>query len=273
MLLGILAHAVGWPFARGGAQAITDAMGEYLRALGGDIVAGWQVQTLDELPPSRAILLDVTPRQVLRLAGARLPAAYRRRLERFRYGPSVFKVDYALSDPVPWRAQVCRRAGAIHLGGTLAEIAAAEEATSGGRTPRRPYVLVAQHSLFDRTRAPAGKDTLWAYCHTPHASTTDMTAAIEAQIERFAPDFRDTVLAAGGDEQRRLRTLQPQLCGRRHKQRRAGPAPTVDAACVAVSPIQHAGSRALSVFLIDAARGRCPWHVRLQRGSRRAKRL
>lgn len=195
MLLGILAHAVGWPFARGGAQAITDAMGEYLRALGGDIVAGWQVQTLDELPPSRTILLDVTPRQVLRLAGARLPVGYRRRLEGFRYGPGVFKVDYALSEPVPWRAQVCRRAGAIHLGGTLAEIAAAEEATSSGRTPRRPYVLVAQPSLFDRTRAPAGKHTLWAYCHTPHASITDMTNAIEAQIERFAPGFRDTVLA------------------------------------------------------------------------------
>ena len=195
MLLGILAHAVGWPFARGGAQAITDAMGDYLRALGGDIVAGWQVQTLDELPPSRTVLLDVTPRHVLRLAKARLPAAYRRRLERFRYGPGVFKVDYALSEPVPWRAQLCRRAGTIHLGGTLAEIAAAAEATNSGRIPGRPYVLVAQHSLFDRTRAPAGKHTLWAYCHTPHASTTDMTNAIETQIERFAPGFGDTILA------------------------------------------------------------------------------
>lgn len=195
MLLGILAHAVGWPFPRGGAQAITDAMGAYLRALGGDIVAGWQVQSLDELPASRAVLLDVTPRQVLQLAGSRLPGAYRRRLEGFRYGPGVFKVDYALSEPVPWRALTCRRAGTVHLGGTLAEIAASEEATSGGRIAERPYVLAAQHSLFDRTRAPAGKHTLWAYCHTPHASTTDMTAAIEAQIERFAPGFRDTVLA------------------------------------------------------------------------------
>ena len=195
MLLGILAHAVGWPFARGGAQAITDAMGSYLRALGGDIVAGWQVRSLDELPPSRTVLLDVTPRQVLRLAGARLPAAYRRRLEGFRYGPGVFKVDYALSEPVPWRAQICRGAGTVHLGGTLAEIAASEEATSSGRIAGRPYVLAAQHSLFDKTRAPAGKHTLWAYCHTPHASTADMTEAIEAQIERFAPGFRDTVLA------------------------------------------------------------------------------
>ncbi len=194
MLLGILAHAVGWPFARGGAQAITDAMGAYLRALGGDIVAGWQVQSLDELPASRAVLLDVTPRQVLRLAGGRLPAAYRRRLEGFRYGPGVFKVDYALSEPVPWRAEIGRRAGTVHLGGTLAEIAASEEATARGRIPERPYVLAAQHSLFDRTRAPAGKHTLWAYCHTPHASRVDMTAAIEGQIERFAPGFRDTIL-------------------------------------------------------------------------------
>ena len=194
MLLGILAHAVGWPFPRGGAQAITDAMGAYLRALGGDIVAGWQVQSLDELPASRAVLLDVTPRQVLQLAGSRLPGAYRRRLEGFRYGPGVFKVDYALSEPVPWRAQICRRAGTVHLGGTLAEIAASEGATSGGRIAERPYVLAAQHSLFDRTRAPAGKHTLWAYCHTPHASKADMTAAIEAQLERFAPGFRDTVL-------------------------------------------------------------------------------
>ena len=194
MLLGILAHAVGWPFARGGAQAITDAMGGYLRALGGDIVAGWQVQSLDELPASRAVLLDVTPRQVLRLAGGRLPAAYRRRLKRFRYGPGVFKVDYALSEPVPWRAEICRRAGTVHLGGKLAEIAASEEATARGRIPERPYVLAAQHSLFDRTRAPAGKHTLWAYCHTPHASTVDMTEAIEGQIERFAPGFRDTIL-------------------------------------------------------------------------------
>ena len=195
LVLGTLAHAVGWPFPRGGAQAITDAMGAYLRSLGGDIVAGWRVQSLDELPPSRAVLLDVTPRQVLRLAGSRLPDAYRRRLERYRYGPGVYKLDYALNEPVPWRAEICRRAGTIHLGGTLAEIAASEEATSRGRIPQRPYVLVAQHSRFDTTRAPTGKHTLWAYCHTPHGSSVDMTAAIEAQIERFAPGFRDTILA------------------------------------------------------------------------------
>ena len=195
LVLGTLAHAVGWPFPRGGAQAITDAMAACLRVLGGDIVAGWPVHSVDELPPSRAVLLDVTPRQLLRLAGSRLPAAYRRRLERYRYGPGVHKVDYALSEPVPWRAETCRRAGTVHLGGTLAEIAASEEATSNGRIPERPYVLVAQHSQFDTTRAPAGKQTLWAYCHTPHGSSVDMTAAIEAQIERFAPGFQDTILA------------------------------------------------------------------------------
>ncbi len=195
LVLGILAHAVGWPFPQGGSQAIADAMAAYLRALGGDIVAGWQVQSLDELPPSRTILLDVTPRQILRLAGSRLPAGYRRRLERYRYGPGVHKVDYALSDPVPWRAAICRRAGTVHVGGALAEIAASEKATSSGQIPERPYVLVAQQSLFDRTRAPAGKHTLWAYCHTPHGSTIDMTEAMEAQIERFAPGFQDTILA------------------------------------------------------------------------------
>jgi phytoene dehydrogenase-like protein len=140
------------------------------------------------------VLLDVTPRQVLRLAGTRLPADYRRKLQRFRYGPGVFKVDYALRDPVPWRAQICHRAGTLHLGGSWEEIAASEKATNTGRIPERPYVLAAQHSLFDATRAPADRHTLWAYCHTPHASTVDMTAAIEAQIERFAPGFQDTIL-------------------------------------------------------------------------------
>lgn len=194
LVLGILAYAVGWPFPRGGSQAIADAMAAYLQTLGGDIVAGWQIQSLDELPASRAILLDVTPRQFLHLAEDKLPASYRRQLEGYRYGPGVYKVDYALTDPVPWRAAECRRAGTVHVGGTLPEIAASEKATSNGRMPERPYVLVAQQSLFDRTRAPAGKHTLWAYCHTPHGSTINMTDAIETQIERFAPGFRDTVL-------------------------------------------------------------------------------
>jgi len=195
LMLGTLGHAVGWPLPRGGSQQIAEAMAGYLRSLGGEIVVDHPVQTLDELPPAQAILLDVTPRQVLELASDRLPAGYRRQLERYRYGAGVFKVDYALAGPVPWRAPECRQAGTVHLGGTLAEIAASERAIGQGQHPERPYVLVAQQSLFDDTRAPAGKQTLWAYCHVPNGSTIDMTERIEAQIERFAPGFRDLILA------------------------------------------------------------------------------
>lgn len=195
LMLGTLGHAVGWPLPRGGSQQIAEAMAGYLRSLGGEIVVDHPVQTLDELPPAQAILLDVTPRQVLELASDRLPAGYRRQLERYRYGAGVFKVDYALAGPVPWRAPECRQAGTVHLGGTLAEIAASERAVGQGQHPERPYVLAAQQSLFDDTRAPAGKQTLWAYCHVPNGSTIDMTERIEAQIERFAPGFRDLILA------------------------------------------------------------------------------
>ncbi|MBX2998985.1 MAG: NAD(P)/FAD-dependent oxidoreductase [Caldilineaceae bacterium] len=195
LVLGILGHGVGWPFPRGGAGAIPEAMARYLQSLGGQIETGWPVETLDELPSARRVLLDVTPRQFLKMTEDRLPPAYRRRLEGYRYGPGVFKIDYALSEPVPWIAHECRRAGTVHLGGTLAEIAASERAMATGKNPQRPYVLVAQQSLFDLTRAPAGKQTLWAYCHVPHGSTFDMTDRIEAQIERFAPGFREAVLA------------------------------------------------------------------------------
>jgi phytoene dehydrogenase-like protein len=195
LVLGILAHGVGWPFPRGGAGAIPTAMARYLQSLGGKIETGWQVESLDELPTARTVLLDVTPRQFLKMAGDRLPSGYRHKLEGYRYGPGVFKIDYALSEPVPWTAPECRRAGTVHLGGTLAEIAASERAAGRGRDPQQPYVLVAQQSLFDPTRAPAGKQTLWAYCHVAHGSTFDMTERIEAQIERFAPGFQDTILA------------------------------------------------------------------------------
>ena len=195
LILGTLGHRVGWPLPRGGSQAIADALADYLRALGGEIVVDRPVQTLDELPPARAILLDVTPRQVLQLTGQRLPARYRHQLEKYRYGAGVFKVDYALAGPVPWRAPACQRAGTVHLGGTLAEIAASERTVGQGHHAERPYVLVAQQSLFDASRAPAGQQTLWAYCHVPNGSTVDMTARIEAQLERFAPGFRDLILA------------------------------------------------------------------------------
>jgi len=166
-----------------------------LRSLGGTIVVDHPVHTLDELPPARTILLDVTPRQVVQLAGKRLPTRYRQQLEKYRYGSGVFKVDYALAGPVPWRAAECQQAGTVHLGGTLAEIAASERTIGQGQHADRPYVLVAQQSLFDDSRAPAGQQTLWAYCHVPNGSTVDMTERIEAQIERFAPGFRDLILA------------------------------------------------------------------------------
>ena len=195
LVLGILGHTVGWPIPRGGAQCISDAMAVYLRSLGGEIVTGVEVKSLEMLPSARAILCDVTPRQLLRIAGPRLPSSYQRQLARYRYGPGVFKLDLALDGPIPWRASACSRAGTVHVGGTMAEIAQAEAAVWRGEHPKRPLALLAQQSLFDPTRAPAGKQTVWAYCHVPRGSTFDMSGRIEAQIERFAPGFRDRILA------------------------------------------------------------------------------
>jgi phytoene dehydrogenase-like protein len=195
LVLAMAGHAVGWPIPRGGSQAIADALASYFRALGGEIVTGWRVESLDELPRASAVLCDTSPRALLHLAGAKLPARYRRTLTRFRYGPAAFKVDWALNGPIPWRARSCRQAGTVHVGGTINEIAAAERAAWRGGIPERPFVLVAQPSLFDPTRAPEGRHTAWAYAHVPHGSRFDMTARIEGQIERFAPGFRDVVLA------------------------------------------------------------------------------
>jgi len=194
LVLGTLAHLVGWPLPEGGSQRLADALVSYLRALGGEVVTNAPIRHLNELPRAKVVLCDVAPRQLLDLAGEKLPADYRHALRRFRYGPGVFKVDYALDGPVPWRAEACRRAGTVHLGGTLEEIAHAEREVYRGRHPRRPYVLVAQQSLFDPTRAPEGKHTLWTYCHVPNGSTLDVTGAIEGQLERFAPGFRARVL-------------------------------------------------------------------------------
>jgi phytoene dehydrogenase-like protein len=195
MAMGIFAHGFGWPMARGGSGRITDALVAELTGLGGTILTGHRVESLDALPQARAFLLDVTPRQLLAITGGRLPAAYRRRLGRFRLGPGVFKVDWALSDPIPWTAHGVGRAATVHLGGTMAEIARAESEVAGGRHPERPFVLLVQQTPFDPARAPAGKHTAWAYCHVPNGSAVDMTAAIEAQVERFAPGFRDLILA------------------------------------------------------------------------------
>jgi phytoene dehydrogenase-like protein len=195
LVLGTLGHAVGWPLPRGGSQQIANALAAHLRSLGGEIATHSPVRNIDELPLARAVLLDVTPRQLLKLAGHKLPEHYKRRLEVYRYGPGVFKMDYALSAPIPWISQDCSRAGTVHVGGTLEEIAAGEREVCEGRHPERPFILLAQPTLFDPTRAPQGKHIAWAYCHVPNGSSFDMTERIERQIERFAPGFRDCVLA------------------------------------------------------------------------------
>lgn len=195
LFLDALAHVVGWPFTQGGSQRVAAALVALLEAHGGKVETGQRVDSLADLPPADAVLLDVTPRQVVAMAGDRLPPRYRRRLERYRYGPGVCKVDWALDAPVPWTAEAARQAGTVHVGGSLAEVAAAEEDVQRGRIPERPFVLVAQPTVADPTRAPAGKHVLWAYCHVPSGCAVDVTDRIEAQIERFAPGFRDRILA------------------------------------------------------------------------------
>ena len=195
MLLGAMAHAVGWPIPRGGSQAIANAMAAQLLARGGQILTGERVRSLAQLPASRAVLLDVSPRGLLEIGGDRLPASYRRQLQRFRYGAGVCKVDFALSGPVPWTAPGCELAGTLHLGGTRAEMAASEAEVAAGRHAERPYVLAAQPGVVDPGRAPVGKHTLWTYAHVPAGSTRDLGEVVTAQVERFAPGFRDLVLA------------------------------------------------------------------------------
>jgi phytoene dehydrogenase-like protein len=194
-LLAAAGHAVGWPIPRGGSQSIANALGSYFESLGGRIVTNSPVRSLDELGDASLVLCDVTPRQFVSIAQNRLPDRFSRKLEAYRYGPGVFKVDWALNAPIPWKAPECTRAGTIHVGGTLDEIAASERTLAGTTPSERPFVLVVQPSLFDSSRAPAGRHTAWAYCHVPHGSTTDMTGRIEAQMERFAPGFRACILA------------------------------------------------------------------------------
>jgi phytoene dehydrogenase-like protein len=195
LVLSILGHAAGWPFPKGGSQKIAGALVSYLRSLGGEVYSGVRVGSVEEVPRTRTVLCDVTPWQLLEISGRHFTERYRRALKRYRYGPGVFKVDFALDGSIPWRAEGCERAATVHLGGTLDEISAGEAAVSRGEHPEKPFVLLAQHSLFDETRAPEGKHTVWTYCHVPNGSTFDMTGRIEAQIERFAPGFRDRILA------------------------------------------------------------------------------
>jgi phytoene dehydrogenase-like protein len=192
--MAALVHLVGWPVVRGGTENLARALARMLRATGGEIHLSTRIERLSDLPPAKSVLLDLTPRQILTIAGDLLPSRYARRLAKYRYGPGVFKIDWALDGGVPWRDEQVQSAGTVHLGGTLAEIAAAEHDVAHGRHPERPYVLCVQPSVADPTRAPEGKQALWAYCHVPNGSTRDMTAAIEGQLERFAPGFRDRVL-------------------------------------------------------------------------------
>jgi phytoene dehydrogenase-like protein len=213
LMLAVVGHAFGWPLVRGGSQRLADGLVSYLRSLGGEVETGRPVESLEDLPPARAIVLDLTPRGVLRAAGPRLPPKYRRRLEGYRYGPGVCKLDWALEAPVPWQSAECARAATVHLGPTLAEIEASEAAVANGAHPKRPFVLVAQQSLFDESRAPAGKHTLWAYCHVPNGSTTDMADEVEQQIERFAPGFRDLVLARSAMTAAEIESYNPNYVG------------------------------------------------------------
>ena len=194
LMLMVAAHADGWPFARGGSQALVDAMAALFASLGGEIITGHAVRSLAELPPDATVLFDLTPRQIVAIAGDALPDRYRRQLGRFRYGAAAFKLDWALDGPIPWAAPTVHRAGTVHLGGSLAGIVTSEAAVASGGVTDRPFVLLTQPSLFDPTRAPADRHTAWAYCHLPAGSVVDMTDRIEAQVERFAPGFRKRII-------------------------------------------------------------------------------
>jgi phytoene dehydrogenase-like protein len=213
LLLLLAGHVVGWPLVRRGSSEIARALTAMLRDLGGEVETGHEVKSMDDLPPARVTLFDVTPRQLVRIAGDRLPSRYRRRLSAWRYGPGVFKVDYALDGPIPWASPECARAATVHLGGTFEEIAWSEKEVYARRAPERPFVLLAQPSLFDDTRAPHGKHTVWAYCHAPNGMKADLEGTIDAQIERLAPGFRDLVLARHSVDAQGLEAHNPNYVG------------------------------------------------------------
>jgi phytoene dehydrogenase-like protein len=213
LVMAMSGHAVGWPLPRGGSQQITNALASYLRSLGGVIETDAPVDSIESLPPTKAVLFDISPRQLIRIAGSRLPTGYVKSLNNFAYGPGIFKIDWALSEPVPWVDPECSRTATLHLGGLANEITAGERDSWIGKTPTRPFVLFAQQSLFDPTRAPEGRHTGWAYCHVPNGSTADMTDNIEAQVERFAPGFRDVILARSTRNTAQMETSNANLIG------------------------------------------------------------
>ena len=212
-VLGSAGHAVGWPIPSRGSQTISNALAAYLQELGGEIETNCKIDNLQQLAEARAVLFDTSVWNFVQIAGKQLPDPYRRRLQKFRHAPGIFKIDYALSAAIPWRSDKCRRAGTIHLGGTLEEIAAAERDIAHGKLPERPFVLVAQQSLFDQTRGPHGQHTLWAYAHVPFDCNVDVSEKIEAQIERFAPGFRDCILARHKTGTTELEKSNPNLAG------------------------------------------------------------
>ena len=213
LVLGIAAHTTGWPYPKGGSHNITKAMARYFESLGGEIETNAEITSIDELPSSNAILFGNTPKQVLDIAGNKLPISYAKKLHKFQYGCGVFKLDMALSDPIPWEDELCRKAGTVHLGGTLEEIAQSEEESASGQHPQKPYVLVAQQSLNDNSRAPEGKHTCWAYCHVPNGSTKDMTESILDQIERFAPGFRNCIIGTHSMNTKAMQAYNPNYIG------------------------------------------------------------
>ncbi|RPD41402.1 phytoene desaturase family protein [Chitinophaga barathri] len=213
LVLSITGHLQGWPVPQGGSQQIANALAGYFTSLGGRIVTDTHISRLEQLPSHRALLLDVTPKQLLEIAGHRFSSFYKWQLEKYRYGMGVFKIDWALSAPIPFTAAACREAGTVHIGNTIGEITQAERQTAAGHHPDRPFVLLAQQSLMDPSRAPEGKHTAWAYCHVPNGSKKDMTAAIEGQVERFAPGFRNTILARHTFNTEELENYNPNYIG------------------------------------------------------------
>jgi phytoene dehydrogenase-like protein len=213
LVLGITAHAVGWPIARGGSREIGEALASYLRSIGGEIVTGSMVESIEQLPEAGVVLCDVTPRQLVSIVGDRFPSGFRRSLERYRYGPGVCKLDWALDAPIPWTAAACARAATVHLGGSIEEIEASERAPWQGEHAEKPFVILVQPTLFDTTRAPAGKHVAWAYCHVPNGSKADASEWIENQVERFAPGFRKIILKRSVLTTTDLQLYNPNLVG------------------------------------------------------------
>lgn len=213
LVLSVVGHLRGWPVPQGGSQQIAHALAGYFTSIGGSIVTNTYISRLEQLPSHRALLLDVTPKQLLEIAGHRFSSFYKWQLEKYRYGMGVFKTDWALSEPIPFSAAACREAGTVHIGNTVGEIALSEKQTAAGHHPDKPFVLLAQQSVMDPSRAPEGRHTAWAYCHVPNGSRKDMTAAIEGQVERFAPGFRDTILARHTFNTEELENYNPNYIG------------------------------------------------------------